>query len=100
MIQGTTPTHIFTLPFDVSMIEKVRIIYSQKEKPVVTKDTEDCQLEDKDVFVVLTQEDTFAFDHNEPVEIQIRVLTTDGAAIASYIKKVDCYKCLENEVLE
>ena len=61
MIQGTTPTHTFTLPFDVSMVEKVRIIYSQKDQPVVIKNTEDCQLEGNDVFVVLTQEDTFAF---------------------------------------
>ena len=99
MIQGTTPTHTFTLPFDVSMIDKVRIIYSQKDQPVVTKNTEDCQLEGENVVVVLTQEDTFAFDHNEPVEVQIRVLTTGGDAIASHIKKVDCAKCLENEVL-
>ena len=99
MIQGTTPTHTFTLPFDVSMIDKVRIIYSQKDQPVVTKNTEDCQLEGENVVVVLTQEDTFAFDHNEPVEIQIRMLTVGGDAIASHIKKVDCAKCLEKEVL-
>ena len=39
------------------------------------------------------------FDHNEHVEIQIRVLTTEGEAIASYVKRIDCDKCLENEVL-
>ena len=99
MIQGTTPTHTFTLPFDVSMIDKVRIIYAQNDTPVVTKNTEDCKLEGNDVFVVLTQEDTFAFDHNEHVEIQIRLLTTEGKAIASHVKRIDCAKCLENEVL-
>ena len=99
MIQGTTPIHTFTLPFDVSMIDKVRIIYAQNDTPVVTKNTEDCQLEGNNVFVVLTQEDTFAFDHNEHVEIQIRLLTTKGEAIASHVKRIDCDKCLENEVL-
>lgn len=99
MIQGTTPTHTFTLPFDASMIDKVRIIYSQNDTPLVTKNKEDCTVKGEKVIAKLTQEETFAFDCNEPVEIQIRVLTVDGAAVASHIKKVACDKCLEKEVL-
>jgi hypothetical protein len=99
MIRGTTPIHTFVLPLDESVIDKVRVIYSQDDKPVLIKDKENCAMKGQNLVVALTQEDTFAFDCDKHVEIQIRVLTVEGNAVASHIKTVDCGRCLENEVL-
>ena len=98
MIQGTTPTHIFTLPFDGEIIHDVRIIYSQNDKVVFVKNSEDCTIRGNEVSTKLSQEETFLIDRHESVEIQLRILTTTGEALASVPKKVSVVKCLENEV--
>lgn len=100
MIRGTTPTHIFNLPFDVEKISEVRVIYAQRDKPILIKTEKDCTLQDQTIKVNLTQEDTFKFDHRKEVQIQVRVLTTTGDVLTSYIQSVDAYKCLKDEVLE
>ena len=109
MLQGTTPTHTFNLPFDASNIAVVRVVYSQqKDKndknskyyPVFVKKNEDCVLENKQVNVTLTQEDTFKFDHELPVKIQLRILTNANNALASVPKKVGVTECLEEVVIE
>ena len=45
MIQGTTPTNRFNLPFDVSEVVALRIAYSQKGAVIFTKTEADCTLE-------------------------------------------------------
>ena len=100
MIVGTTPTHTFNLPFDNSIISKVRVIYAQNNKVILTKTERDCNFNDKILQVTLTQTDTFKFDHTKPVEIQLRVLTASGGVLASVPKKIGVTKCLETEVIE
>lgn len=100
MIRGTTPTHTFTLPCDASMVKEVMVIYGQDDTEVFHKDTEDCKLEGDTVSVTLTQEDTFLFDHKKRVQIQLRVLTDGGDALASDVKITSIKKCLNEEVLE
>lgn len=99
MIRGTTPTHTYTLPFEVSTIKEVKIIYSQADEIVFCKKTEDCSLNGRTVTTTLTQEETFMLDCKKMVQIQIRVLTLDGKAIASNILNVAVKKCLDDEVL-
>lgn len=99
MMKGTTPTHVFTLPVNVDVIKTIRIIYAQGGVERVTKSTEDCTMEGNRVTVKLTQEDTFAFMEDECVEVQVRVLTTSGDALASRIIRVHCRECLSDEVL-
>lgn len=99
MIRGTTPTHIFRLPFDTSLIDEVRIIYSQNDEQILVKETVDCNLDGNTISVTLTQEDTFKFDCKKCVQIQVRVLTARGEALASKIKHIDVEKCLDNEVI-
>lgn len=99
MIGGTTPTHLFNLPFKVDIIDKVRVVYSQNDDPVLVKTNEHCTLEDKQIEVTLSQEDTFKFDRKLPVEIQVRILTTTNAALASIPKSVGITKCLEHGVI-
>lgn len=78
IIQGTTPEHEFTLPFDTSFIKELRISYGQKGKEVLVKYDEDCTFDKEKVKVQLTQEDTFLFNTRTTVEVEIKVLTKGG----------------------
>lgn len=99
MIRGTTPTHIFETSLDTSLIQKVKIIYSQDDKVILEKKTDDCEILPGMIKTKLTQEDTFKFDCTKYVYVQIRVLTLGNEAIASCPILVDAGKCLDEEVL-
>lgn len=100
MIVGTTPTHIFNVPLLASEIAEVRVLYSQNDTLLITKTTTDCTIQDKQISVTLTQEDTFLIDANKPVEIQVRVLTPGGNVLGSIPKEVSPIKCLDTEVMK
>ncbi len=99
MIRGTTPKHIFTVPFDVNNLSKVRVIYAQDYNVIFTKTEADCVLEGNSISVTLKQEDTFKFDHKKSVQIQLRVLTVAKEVLSSTVQTVGISKCLEEEVL-
>lgn len=99
MIRGTTPTHTFKIPLDVSGVKSVMVIYGQNNVEVFRKETDDCTLEGNSISVTLTQEETLKFNHSHNVQIQIRVLTVTGNALASDIKVVTVGQCLNSEVL-
>ena len=100
MIQGTTPIHIFNMPFDTANIKNVRITYAQNNAVVLTKELVDCTIEGNAVMAKLSQEETFLFDVNAPVDIQIRVLTNGGDALASKVQRVGLRSVLDGAVLE
>lgn len=100
LVRGTTPTHKFTLPFDTGIIKIVKVIYAQDDVVVLEKEGEACSCSGNTVTVKLTQEDTFKFDCNKFVQIQIRVITHDDDSIASDVECVSVAKCLDSEVLE
>jgi hypothetical protein len=100
MIRGTTPTHVFTLPFDTALIREIKIIYAQNDNVVLEKKLAQCTLKGDTATVKLTQEETLLFNCHEYVQIQVRVLTLSGDALASTIERVSVGKCLENEVLK
>lgn len=99
MIQGTTPTHKFNIPIDSSIIQSVRITYAQQGKVLLTKETEDCRIAENVIELRLTQEETLLFDEFSSVQIQVRVLTTAGDALASDLIRVPCGAILDKEVL-
>ena len=99
MIRGTTPTHIFEIPFDSSYLKRILITYFQDKHIVIEKTENDCTLEGKSISTTLSQEDTLKFSHRKPVEIQIRVLTIDDIALATLIREVDVGRVLNEEVL-
>ena len=96
----TTPEHKFTLQVDPSVINKVRITYAQNNVVVLTKEGNDVSLDGNIARVKLTQEETKKFTADKEVEIQVRVLTLGGDALASDIIKVDVKKVLDDEVME
>ena len=73
MIRGTTPIHIFELPFAASEIEKCSVTYKQGRDIKLKKTTEECILEEARIIVNLTQEDTLKFNSCTYVEIQLKV---------------------------
>lgn len=95
----TTPEHKFTLQIDPSVISKIRITYAQNNAIVLTKENGDVSLDGNVATVKLTQEETKKFVADKEVEIQARVLTLGGDALASEIIKVDVQKVLDDEVM-
>lgn len=99
MIRGTTPTHTFKLPFDVSQVKEVMVIYAQNDVEILRKNTVDCEMSNNEVCVTLSQEDTLRFSHYENLQVQLRVLTVGGVALTSGVHVVGVQKCLNNEVI-
>ena len=99
MFRATTPTHIFTLPFETNQLQKIRITYQQCGKTVLQKTEVDCTLTGNEIKVKLTQEETLLFAPDVRVHIQLRVQTTAGQVMASDIEKVLPRACLDEEVL-
>lgn len=99
MIQGTTPTHKFNIPMDASIIKSVRITYAQQGKVLLTKESEDCHINGNVIELKLTQEETLLFDEFSSVQIQVRVLTAGGDALASELIRVPCGAILDKVVL-
>lgn len=93
MIQGTTPTHLFNLPFETSMIEAVRIVYEQNKKIILVK--EECTMNENSLELKLTQEETLQFDENIPVRIQLHIRTKTDDAYASKVFTVPAYELLD-----
>ena len=99
MIRGTTPTHIYNLPFDSSLIKELRIVYAQKNDELFTKTLPDCTASGSEIRCTLTQEETFLFDFNLLVQIQLRILTTGGDVVSTKIFTKSVDECLKEEVL-
>ena len=99
MTRGTTPRHTWKLPFSSSKVKEAMVIYAQNDVEVFHKDTYECAMDGNEISVVLTQEETLKFDHNFNVQMQLRVLTDEGEALASVIRCVSVQKCLNDEVL-
>lgn len=99
MIRGTTPTLEFNLPFDTSVLDVAYISISQDDNVVIEKQLSDCVVGETTLTVKLTQEDTLKLEARDKVEIQIRVRTKEGEALASNIKTTYAAKILKDGVI-
>ena len=99
IMQGTTPTHTFNLPFDTSVIKTIRIVYAQCGEKLFSRENNDVTLEGSQVRTTLTQEDTFKINPEKVVEIQVRIVTQGGEAANSRVLRVSAERCLENEAI-
>lgn len=82
MRRFTTPTHTFTLPFDASIVDKFLLTYVQDEITILEKTEKEVKVEGNVWSVELTQTETQKFKPGTAC-CQIRVLTTNGKALAS-----------------
>lgn len=103
MIRGTTPTLQFNLPIETSTIKAVEVMvrYVDNNKEVtIVKTLEDCELGDKTITTMLTQEETLQLPAPSNVEVQLRVLTVDDVALASVIFTTTVKRLLKEGVIE
>lgn len=99
MNRGTTPTHTFNIPFDVAIIDKIRITYAQCDKVVLVKSKDDCRMDGTVISLKLSQADTLMFEGNKVVSIQLTVVTTGGDCLKSDILCVGVRECLDEGVI-
>lgn len=96
MIRGTTPTLEFGFPFDVSLAEKVSIVLCQYGKIIIEKTLDDCMVDGQTLNLKLTQAETLSLRAGTKTDIQVRVRTYDGTALASNIISVGTDKILKD----
>lgn len=100
MRQGTTPTHTFTFPFDVSIVKDLSIVYQQNGENIIKKKLSDCKVEEQSVSITLSQEETLMFNLESIVRVQVKVLTQGNDVLVSDIISRRAYECLDKEVFE
>ena len=91
LIRGTTPTIVVNVKseLDFTMITEVWLYIAQQNKVKVDKELENVTLneEKKTITCVLSQEDTLSLKDGDAT-IQIRILLSDGTALANKESKV------------
>lgn len=102
MFRGTTPQLEFHLPFDTANIKTVWVTFSQYDEELFTVKTEEVTMSGQKISVKLTQAQTLKLKpkkvlrDNHDVEIQLRILTTTGDALASNIMRTSAEKILKD----
>ena len=101
MYRFTTPTHEFHLSLDVSRSSELLITYSQSGRIILEKHKSDLDISDdgKTVSFKMSQTESALFNSENPVSLQVRVLTSSGDSFASPIKEVSIMPVLHNGVL-
>lgn len=101
MIRGTTPTLEFTMPFGTSLIAELYITITQNGATALEKTLSDCNCNDTSVSLTLTQEDTLRLEQKpySDSEMQIRVRTIAGEALASNIMRIYVGRILKDGVI-
>lgn len=107
MRRGTTPTHNFTVPFEIPSGSKIRIVYAQNDAIILERTTETCNVSSNSISVDLSDDETLLFDCQEhfydgkvqqyPIEIQIGIKTPDGKKMWSDILKDTPERCLRKD---
>lgn len=98
MIIGTTPSHEFVFPEEITNIDEIHVIYAQNDKIVLVKNLSDCIIDGKTIKLKLTQQETFRFRHDVNIDIQVRILV-GNEVLSTEIITIEPYKCLESEIL-
>ena len=99
MRRGTTPRQTFIFSdIDITDAKDIEITYSQNDTIIFSKTLSDLTVDDNTVSFLLTQEETLALN-NSPVEIQVRLLTSDDIVLASRIFRVPVLRILNESVL-
>lgn len=97
--RGTTPINIFEVDVDLRDAVVVWLTYKQNSKIVIHKDKADLEIEENEVRVQLTQEETLALKDSAPVRMQFRARYADDNAIKSNIMQATVEEILEGGVI-
>ena len=96
MIRGTTPKLEFTIPFGTDLIKEVYVTFAQGANVILEKQLADCVCEGERLVLKLSQADTLAFMHGQLVDVQLRVKTVNGEALASDIIRTTAERILKD----
>ena len=88
----------FILPHETEIAELL-ISYTQKDMVLLRKRKADCNIKGNVVTVTLSQEETFNFDDNEIIIIQLAIKYVDGTVDRSKPIYVTPEKCFDEEVV-
>ena len=100
MYRGTTPVLKFVIEsddIDFNNIEECWVSFENNETTTFKKNDLQFDPDNKIIILEMTQEDTFKFSGS--VGVQIRILTTDGRAWATPIKKVKFDRIIKGGVI-
>lgn len=97
--RGTTPTQIFTLPFEKELVSDLRITYAQAGQKILVKKMTDVKIEGNDIKFMLTQEETFNFNEKEIISVQLKIKTTDDQVYNSNLIYIRVDPALDDEVI-
>ena len=103
MIQGTTPTILYNLPFSSSLIKSAEITIKyidNYKKILIKKELSDCELGENTISTMLTQEETLAIPAKSTVSVQLRILTVDDVVMATEVNTVTVKRLLAKDVIE
>ena len=98
MRQGTTPTIQITInDIDLNEMQNIYVVFEQNGY-ILEKESSDLDIEGNVISVSLSQEETLNFKEGT-CNIQLRMITKGGVAIASPIKTTKVYRVLNKEVI-
>lgn len=98
MRQGTTPTIQITInDIDLNEMQNIYVVFEQNGY-ILKKESNDLDIEGNTISVSLSQEETLNFKEGT-CNIQLRMITKGGVAIASPIKTTKVYRVLNKEVI-
>lgn len=104
IVQGTTPTHTFSLPVGSANCKAIQIIYKQDGRKLIklyhgNKLPSGMTLDEDHVYVKLTQQETLSFRTDSMAQVQMRVLTDENNVIPSNKEKIKIVDSLDGEIL-
>lgn len=98
MRQGTTPTIQITInDIDLNEMQNIYVVFEQNGY-ILKKESSDLDIEGNVISVLFSQEETLSFKEGT-CNIQLRMITKGGVAIASPIKTTKVYRVLNKEVI-
>lgn len=98
MRQGTTPTIQITInDIDLNEMQNIYVVFEQNGY-ILKKESSDLDIEGNVISVLLSQEETLNFKEGT-CNIQLRMITKGGVAIASPIKTTKVYRVLNKEMI-
>lgn len=98
MRQGTTPTIQITInDIDLNEMQNIYVVFEQNGY-ILKKESSNLDIEGNVISVLLSQEETLNFKEGT-CNIQLRMITKGGVAIASPIKTTKVYRVLNKEVI-
>lgn len=98
MRQGTTPTIQITInDIDLNEMQNIYVVFEQNGY-ILKKESSDLDIEGNVISALLSQEETLNFKEGT-CNIQLRMITKGGVAIASPIKTTKVYRVLNKEVI-